>query len=69
MDLMGRTYSTNWANNITYMILMETPEGKRPQRRPRRRWVNDIKLILETWDGVVWTGLFWLRIGTNGELL
>jgi hypothetical protein len=21
------------------------------------------------WDGVMWTGLIWLRIGTGGELL
>jgi hypothetical protein len=21
------------------------------------------------WDGVMWTGLVWLRIGTGGELL
>jgi hypothetical protein len=25
--------------------------------------------ILERWDGMVWTGLVWLRIGTGGELL
>jgi hypothetical protein len=25
--------------------------------------------ILESWDGVMWTGLVWLRIGTGGELL
>jgi hypothetical protein len=24
---------------------------------------------LERWDGVMWTGLVWLRIGTCGELL
>jgi hypothetical protein len=24
---------------------------------------------LERWDGVMWTGLVWLRIGTGGELL
>jgi hypothetical protein len=23
---------------------------------------------LERWDGVMWTGLVWLRIGTGGEL-
>jgi hypothetical protein len=23
--------------------------------------------ILEKWDGVMWTGLVWLRIGTGGE--
>jgi hypothetical protein len=25
--------------------------------------------IFERWDGVMWTGLVWLRIGTGGELL
>jgi hypothetical protein len=25
--------------------------------------------ILERWDGMMWTGLVWLRIGTGGELL
>jgi hypothetical protein len=25
--------------------------------------------ILERWDGVMWTGLVWFRIGTGGELL
>jgi hypothetical protein len=25
--------------------------------------------ILERWDGVMWTGLVWLKIGTGGELL
>jgi hypothetical protein len=25
--------------------------------------------VRERWDGVMWTGLVWLRIGTGGELL
>jgi hypothetical protein len=28
-----------------------------------------LKWILQRQDGVVWTGLIWLRIGTNGRLL
>jgi hypothetical protein len=28
-----------------------------------------LKWILERWDGVIWTGLMWLRIETTGELL
>jgi hypothetical protein len=29
------------------------PEGKRPLGRPRRRWVDNIKMDLR-WDGVDW---------------
>jgi hypothetical protein len=28
-----------------------------------------LRWILERKDGVVWTGLIWLRIGSSGELL
>jgi hypothetical protein len=52
-----------------YRILMGKPEGRRPVGRPRRRWVNSIKMDLEErgWDdGMVWTALIWLRIGTSG---
>jgi hypothetical protein len=31
-----------------YRILVEKPEGKRPLGRARRRWVDNIKSILET---------------------
>jgi hypothetical protein len=27
------------------------------------------KKVLKRWDGVMWTGLVWLRLGTGGELL
>jgi hypothetical protein len=39
--------------------------------RQRRRWVDNIKMDLREigWDGVVWTGLIWLRIGTSEGLL
>jgi hypothetical protein len=40
--------------------------------RPERRWVNNIKIDLgerEREDGVIWTGLIWLRIGISGGLL
>jgi hypothetical protein len=41
-----------------YRILMGKPEGKRPQGRPKRGWVDNIKIDLRD-DGVVWTGLIW----------
>jgi hypothetical protein len=29
-----------------YRILVGKPEGKRPLGRPRRRWVDNIKMVL-----------------------
>jgi hypothetical protein len=49
-----------------YRILVGKPEGKRPLRRPRCRWVDNIKMDLR-YDGMLWIGLIWLRIGSNGE--
>jgi hypothetical protein len=58
-------------NRIAYRILVGKPEGKRSQGRPRRRWVDNIKIDLREigWDGVVWILLIRLRIGTSGVLL
>jgi hypothetical protein len=35
------------------------PEGKRPLGRPRRRWVDNIKMDLTEigWDGIDWIDL------------
>jgi hypothetical protein len=35
---------------------VEKPEGKRPQGRPRRRWVDNIRMYLREigWDGMDW---------------
>jgi hypothetical protein len=35
------------------------PEGKRPLGRPRRSWVDNIKMGLREigWDGVDWSGM------------
>jgi hypothetical protein len=39
-----------------YVILVGKPEGKRPLGRPRRRWVDSIKMDLREieWNGVDW---------------
>jgi hypothetical protein len=41
-----------------YMILVGKPEGKRPLGRPRRRWMDNIRMDLGEigWDGVSWIG-------------
>jgi hypothetical protein len=52
-----------WAGHVprkekrnAYRILVEKPEGKRPLRRQRHRWVDNIKMDLREieWDGVDW---------------
>jgi hypothetical protein len=42
-----------------YRILVGKPERKRPLGRPRRRWVDNIKMDLRHigWDGMGWDGL------------
>jgi hypothetical protein len=51
-----------------YRLLVGKPEGKETTRKPRRRWVDNIKMDLGEFR-VIWTGLVWLRIGTGGDLL
>jgi hypothetical protein len=66
---MGRACSTNGEKRNTYRLLVGKTEGKKPLGRPRHRWVDNIRMFLERWDGVMWTGFAWLMIGTGGELL
>jgi hypothetical protein len=41
-------------NKPGYGIFVGKPEGKRPMGRPRRRWVDNIKMDLREirWDGL-----------------
>jgi hypothetical protein len=32
----------------------------------RHGWEDNSNMDLRNWDGGVWTGLIWLRIGTRG---
>jgi hypothetical protein len=49
-------------------LLLGKIEGKRPLGRSRRRWVDNSRKIFWIWEGVILTGLVWLRVGTGGEL-
>jgi hypothetical protein len=49
-------------------ILVERREGRRPLGRQRHGWMDNIKMDLGE-NGMVLTGLAWLRIVTSGELL
>jgi hypothetical protein len=54
----------NGEKRNAYKLLVEKPEGKRPLGRPRRRWVDNIRIELEE---VGWRDVDW--IGASGELL
>jgi hypothetical protein len=45
-----------WAKRNAYRILVGNPEGKRPLGRPRRRWVDNIKMDLRE-IGMNWIDL------------
>jgi hypothetical protein len=44
-----------------YRLLVGKPEGKTPLGRPRRRWIDNIKM--DVWDGIEWYGLDWFGSG------
>jgi hypothetical protein len=69
--------SRKWAGHVArmgesrgvYRMLVGKSEGKRPFKRPSRRWLDNIKMGLHDVDVRVWTESIWLRIGTGGGLL
>jgi hypothetical protein len=56
-----------WAGHVermgekrnAYRLLVGKPEGRRPQGRPRRRWMDNIRMDLGEveWGDVDWIGL------------
>jgi len=53
-----------------YRVFVRKPEGRRPLGRPRRRWVDNIRMDLqEVGCGYMETGLGWPRIETGGGRL
>jgi hypothetical protein len=53
---MGRACNKNGEKRNACRILVGKPEGKRPLGRPRRRWVDNIKIDLREIgrDGMDW---------------
>jgi hypothetical protein len=41
------------------------PEGKRPLGRPRRRWVDNIKMDLTE---IGWDGVDWIKLAQDSDL-
>jgi hypothetical protein len=50
-----------------YRVLVGKLQGRRPLGRPRRRWVDNIRMDFQ--DVGMWTGLGWTRIETGGVRL
>jgi hypothetical protein len=61
---MGRTCSTNGEKRNAYRILVGKPEGKRPLGRPRRRWLNNIKMDLRE---IGWGGMDWIDLAEDRD--
>jgi len=63
-----------WAGHVdrmgerrgVYRVLVGKLQKKRALARPRRRWVDNIKIDLQEVGCGVWNGSSWLRIGTVG---
>jgi hypothetical protein len=56
---MDGSCSTNDEKRNAYRLLVRRLEGKRPLGRPRRRWVDNIRVDLGEvgWGDVDWIGL------------
>jgi hypothetical protein len=49
--------------------LVGRPEEKRPLRRPKSRWEDNIKIDLQDVEGKAWIRMICVRIGTGDGLL
>jgi len=56
---MGGACSTYGERRDVYWVLVRNPDGKRPLRRPRLRWVDNIKVDLQEveCEGMDWKEL------------
>jgi hypothetical protein len=51
-------------NRDACRILVGKSEGKRPPGRPRRRWVDNIKMDLRE---IGWAGMDWIDLAQNRD--
>jgi hypothetical protein len=47
-----------------YRILVGKPEGKRPLERPRRKWVDNIKIVRRE---IAWDSMGWIELAQDRE--
>jgi hypothetical protein len=61
---MARACTTNGEKRNAYRILVGKPEGKGPLGRPRRRWVDNIKVDHRELD---WGGMDWIDLAQDRD--
>jgi hypothetical protein len=47
-----------------YKISVGKPAGKRPGRRPMRRWEGTVRMVLQE---IVWEGVGWMHLGQDRD--
>jgi hypothetical protein len=66
---MAGAFTTNGEKRNAYRLLVRKSKRKRPLGRPRRRWLDNIKMHLGEIGWGLWIGFVRLRIGRSEELL
>jgi hypothetical protein len=61
---MGGACSSDVGGEKLYRVLVGKPEEKRPLRRPRRRWEDNIKADLQE---VVCRGVDWIELAQDRD--
>jgi hypothetical protein len=69
---MIKSWRMRWAGHVArnekkrnaYRILMGKPEERRPLGRPRRRWVDNIKMDLRE---IEWNGMDWIDLAQDRD--
>jgi hypothetical protein len=65
---MIKSRRMRWAGHVArmrrsaYRIWVGMPEGKRPLGRPKRRWVDNVKMDLRE---IGWDGMDWIDVAQN----
>jgi hypothetical protein len=61
---MDRACSTNGEKRNAYRILVGKPEGREPLGRPKRRWVDNIKMALRD---IEWNLMDWFNLAQDRD--
>jgi hypothetical protein len=61
---MGRACSTNGEKRNACRTLVRKPDGKKPLGRPRRRWMDKVKMDLRE---IGWGGMYWIDLAQDRD--